>query len=65
MDFLDIFLLAFGLFLLLASYKNWDWFFKRVNPLGIPLSHRKGLRVLYAILGLVVIGMVIYFLIIY
>jgi hypothetical protein len=65
MDLLDFFLLAIGVFFLIASYKNWDWFFKTVNPFGIPMLQRKGLRVLYAVLGLVIVGIVIYFLIKY
>lgn len=60
---LDVLLLASGAFFLVASYKNWDWFFKRVNPFGIRLLQRKGLRVYYAIVGLALIGIDVYFLV--
>ncbi|OGN99453.1 MAG: hypothetical protein A2Y58_04770 [Chloroflexi bacterium RBG_13_51_52] len=61
MDPLYIIIIVFGVFVLIASYKNWDWFFKRVNPFGIPLLQRKGLRVYYAISSLVIIGIGVYF----
>jgi hypothetical protein len=53
-----------GVFFLIASYKNWDWFFRFANPFGIPILKRKGLRIYFAISGLILIGIGIYFLVI-
>lgn len=58
-----IIIIAGGVFFLIASYKNWDWFFKIANPFGIPLLKRKALRIWFAIDGLVLIGIGIYFLV--
>ncbi|MBN1162110.1 MAG: immunity 17 family protein [Dehalococcoidales bacterium] len=60
MDPFYIIIIAIGVFFIITSYKNWDWFFKRANPLLITLS-RKGLRLYFTISGLVIIGIGIYF----
>jgi len=49
-----------GVFFLIASYYNWDWFFKFANPFGIRILQRKGLRIYFAATGLVLIGYGIY-----
>jgi hypothetical protein len=55
-----IIIIAGGVFFLIASYKNWNWFFKIANPFGIPILKRKGLRIYFTIVGLALIGYGIY-----
>ena len=57
MIFWGIVIIALGIGLIIGSYYNWDWFMKMwkdadwVEALG-----RNGARILYAIIGLFVIG---------
>jgi small neutral amino acid transporter SnatA (MarC family) len=51
-----------GIIALLASALNWDWFFRAQNAQFIVRrAGRKRARLLYGILGLILIGMAIYF----
>ncbi len=61
MDPLGFFPIAIGVFFLIASCKNWDWFMNTSWPL-IELIKRKRLRIYYIIIGLFFIGIGIYLL---
>jgi hypothetical protein len=61
MDLLWVICLLGGLFALVASVKNWDWFFtNRKTRFFVTLFGRTGARIVYALLGvfLVVLGSV-------
>ena len=51
-----------GLLAILASFFNWDWFFKAQNTQSLVKSvGRKRARLFYAVLGLLMIATAIYF----
>lgn len=53
---------ATGVIALLASLLNWDWFFKARNTQFIVSNvGRSWARLFYGVLGLILIGMAIYF----
>ena len=55
-----IFALA-GIVSLLASLLNWDWFFTTRNAQTIVGMRRNRARLFYGILGIIIIGMAVFF----
>lgn len=55
---IKIFLIASGIFAMLGSILNWDFFFEsRKAKTFVNILGRKGARIFYLILGIVVISM--------
>lgn len=60
-----VFIFVAGLFSLISSIKNWDWFFEhRKARLLAHVLGRMGARIFYGSLGLMLIGLGIYLLLV-
>lgn len=65
MDTIDliimIFAIAFGVFALMASILNWDFYFEHPRAkFFVKILTRTGARIFYAILGLFLMGLGVY-----